>query len=222
MKWLQDNLKRKLKGLVLAGAMLFPSTSYADGASGVAELSVGEKSVTSDIKFLQPLDRKLSLFLRNRNNWNYETEKVTPFTLSDINYNLKGGLDLTFEAQFASDGTATPRLGLEYFKSFKKDFTLYGLGTVNLDDSLRNFEGVFLARYTLDLKSNLKLLSTLEAVINVGEQESGGFGHNFTALRTRLGFLHENGIGYGLSFDTNLSGNDPKIDQIGLFIRKEF
>src|SRR3989344_1446106 len=173
-------LLSKIITVIATGSLLL--SAEKSNASGMLELMAGNKSATSDIKVFQPIGDKASIFFRNRTSYDYESEKVTPFTLTDLNYNIKGGLDLTFETQFLPNGEVSPRLGFEHFKKFRKDITLYTLGTVNVDDSPKNFEGVFCIRYTPQITKNTRLLSQVEGLFNFGEQ-SDGIGHNFTALR---------------------------------------
>jgi len=227
-----NKIRKTIASGLTAGAMLLPGSAYAENpVSGSVELFSDGGITTTDTKILVPsvnpsgnLLKKMGLFLRNRNTLDSRETQISSssFTLGDVTYNIKGGLDAVYEHQFLSDGTTIPRVGAQYFTKLGKNTSFYGLGTINAGDVKdRDLEFLTTLKYTPKLTENLKLVSQVEALTNVGEN-----GLNFATQRARLGVEHKNGFAGGIGADiteTPSKTGDAAIDKVvGIWLRKSF
>jgi len=209
-------LGKALAGAVLAAGLML-STPKAARADSI-ELMAGNKNATMDLKASANITKKLGVFIRARPSVDY-AGKISAFGLADLTINLSGGLDAVGEVQLLG-GKVVPRTGMQYFAK-AKDFSLYTLATIGLDNN-PYVESLMVLRYTPALSKTLRLLAQVENVTDVG---SGG--HDFSTQRMRLG-VEWKGLGIGAAADLTEIGNSPKPRDgtfgwnVGGFISKKF
>lgn len=168
-------IKRMIAPVLLAATLAVPLKARANSA----EVFVGDKNTTIDVRMSGELAPKTNLYLRAMTSADYHNQ-VGYFGLADVSYNLHGGLDAVIETQATPEEGIVARPGVQYLRQIG-NASLFALGTVSFKDG-KNVESVIEMEYTPPLTSGLKLASRLENVTNVGEQ-----GHNFSIQRLRIG-----------------------------------
>lgn len=189
MKIKQD-LKKIAAGAAVLGMLVCSAPKKAEATA--FEVMSGHQGVALDTKLDVPLAPGINIFNRNQvgigyqNNINYlgipdalSQSKIDYFGLTDLSFNLIGGLDAVLEMQYFSQLGFKPRAGLQYFQELK-DLGIYGLATVGLDEA--NVEVVLDLNCTPKLTEKINLLLGLENVVNFGAQ-----GLNFSIQKIKLG-----------------------------------
>lgn len=209
---MKNKFKKIVAGVAIAASMVCGVPNMAN-AGNSAEVMVGNKSTTLDIKVTTDVAPRTNLFLRGRTSVDYQGE-VSYFGLADLSVNLVDGLDAVAEAQFIPDVGVIPRLGLGYFKK-AGDFSVYGLVTAGLNGENVDAEILANIRYAPKLTDNLDLVLNLENITNVGEQ-----GHNFSVQRLRTGLGVDN-YEVGVAADFTEAGGEV-TSNVGVYAAIKF
>jgi hypothetical protein len=196
---------------ILALSANISTNGYA--ANGAVELMSGNQSSTLEAKLSVPLTEKSFLFIRNRNNSDYQ-KKASHFTLADLGYGLGEGIDAFGETQF-NEGLVNYRAGLQYFKK-SGDFSIVIAPTMSLDKK-KDVTTQIILKYNPEMGKNLKLLTQLEILSSFW-----GGDHLSSIERARLG-LEKKGYSLGVALDTNQIGNSQKTySNFGGFLGVKF
>ncbi len=198
--------------VLAAGLMIAPSAAKA--ASGSIELMAGHEASILDTKLSVPVAGRASLFFRNRSAVNYSS-RVSPFTLLDVSYNVKGGLNLVYETQFTVQNKTSYLACLRYFRK-DGDFSLFvGPGVTLTEETALTTQLVL--RYAPPINATTRLLARLE-MFSTGDK----VGHLGTIGRARLG-VERSGFNAGLALDANRFRGTGKTDRnLGIFLQKDF
>ncbi len=209
-----NKLVRGILGIATAAYLLIAPQVKAQ----TTEMMAAKDYQTIDTKFLGKIAPKTNYFARTRITIN-DKDEVGAFFVTELSYNIKGGLDAVAELQAISGVGTDSRVGAQYFNQ-SKDFNenggvrIYALGTKSLERN--NFELITLLEYCPKIAKNTKLFTHLETVTN-GHKEL-----SFAVQRLRLG-LDIKGLRFGFAGDISQSGKKADLGyNLGVFVGKDF
>jgi len=209
-------LIKKIRSLMLAAvpaAVMMCSPTDAGAAKVKAELMLGQKAATLDMKISGEVAQDIGFYARSTTTVGYDG-KASQFLLGELSCNVVDKLYVASGAQ-VSGGKVIPYVGLEYFVK-KGDVSATVATVMTLEDKP---SGSLIAdvTYSPKLSEELKLFARFEDLSSFVKE-----GHAFTRGKLRLG-LDIKGYIVGAAADLTLSGMEPKFDySIGGFLAKEF